>query len=150
MAAAACADLEVETYSLDPRSRVPHSAVVVFPVFVLRKLVRCNLWLRKLADQEVTVMVAYLTGRDRPVVTGLGIGGFRIHFLLDIIHVDVVFAEAVETLEDSIVRTGQHRVVHNLALNLGFLTRWSAPGTKLPDSLLHNQKPVLKQVYLTQ
>lgn len=142
MAAAACADLEVETYSLDPRSRVPHSAVVVFPVFVLRKLVRCNLWLRKLADQEETVMVAYLTG--------LGIGGFGIHFLLDIIHVDVVFAEAVETLEDSIVRTGQHRVVHNLALNLGFLTRWSAPGTKLPDSLLHNQKPVLKQVYLTQ
>ncbi len=142
MAAAACADLEVETYSLDPRSRVPHSAVVVYPVFVLRKLVRCNLWLRKLADQEETVMVAYLTG--------LGIGGFGIHFLLDIIHVDVVFAEAVETLEDSIVRTGQHRVVHNLALNLGFLTRWSAPGTKLPDSLLHNQKPVLKQVYLTQ
>ncbi len=142
MAAAACADLEVETYSLDPRSRVPHSAVVVYPVFVLRKLVRCNLWLRKLADQEETVMVAYLTG--------LGIGGFGIHFLLDIIHVDVVFAEAVETLEDSIVRTGQHRVVHNSALNLGFLTRWSAPGTKLPDSLLHNQKPVLKQVYLTQ
>jgi len=116
--------------------------VVVYPVFGLRKLVRCNLWLRKLADQEETVMVAYLTG--------LGIGGFGIHFLLDIIHVDVVFAEAVETLEDSIVRTGQHRVVHNSALNLGFLTRWSAPGTKLPDSLLHNQKPVLKQVYLTQ
>lgn len=136
MAAAACADLEVETYSLDPRSRAPHSAVVVYPVFGLRKLVRCNLWLRKLADQEETVMVAYLTG--------LGIGGFGIHFLLDIIHVDVVFAEAVETLEDSIVRTGQHRVVHNSALNLGFLTRWSAPGTKLPDSLLHNQKPVLK------
>ncbi len=142
MAAAACADLEVETYSLDPRSRAPHSAVVVYPVFVLRKLVRCNIWLRKLADQEETVMVAYLTG--------LWIGGFGIHFLLDIIHVDVVFAEAVETLEDSIVRTGQHRVVHNSALNLGFLTRWSAPGTKLPDSLLHNQKPVLKQVYLTQ
>jgi hypothetical protein len=138
MAAAACADLEVETYGLDPRSRVPHSAVVVYAVFVLRKLVWCNPWLRKLAHQEVTVMVAYLTGRDRPVVTGFGIGGFGLHFLLDINHVDVVLAEAVEILEDSIVRTGQHRVVHNLALNLGFLTRWTAPGTELPDSLFHN------------